>query len=260
MIILIGLVAFLLGCIVGNAGGSVLCMVGLLAVVVGVVKVVVKGVVHFWLWGTGRLNKEGTEEEEEEEEADEAEPITLEEVARIAEIAVLRRMVAMVDRLELGGNVGGNVGEQNAPSAPQEFPKNIVIQASNDEDVVDNDADEEEAEVAPIWEPYMKEAREKVARQMAEARARAEIEVAESLERNKDIPLDPDDEADMYWFQDEIKRLQKYLGHLEDKKAKLEALGTKETSRTWRSNEYDIEFAKKRLEQYRGELINVQNR
>ena len=112
-----------------KAVGILMILGGLVASAVGVVRLVVRLVVRFWRWGTGRSQIEEAEPEEEDEEP---ERIDLEEVARIAEIAVLRHMVAMLDA--------------EVPSAPS--AENVVIEEANDEDAADDgeDAEEEEEE------------------------------------------------------------------------------------------------------------------
>lgn len=224
IIILISIGVFFCGCLCsacfGALAGIFPCMVGFVGFCFGVGRLLWKGIVRFWRWGTGRSQADAVEEvaeevlPEEEDQVEEVERIDLEEVARMAELAVLRRIVAML-------------GEQEESSAVEKFPNdNAVIEDENDEDDFcdeEDEVDEEEAE--------------------------------EEVKPN----LSEEDEEEAEFLEERIERLQKYLDHLYAKRDKLFALGTKETSRTWRGNEYDIQYAKRELANHKAELKELYN-
>lgn len=199
-----------------KAVGILMILGGLAVSVVGVVRLVVRLVVRFWRWGTGRNQIEEAEAEEVEEE--EPERIDLEEVARIAEIAVLRHMVAMLDA--------------EVPSAPS--AENVVIEEANDEDAADDDedeAEEEEEEQSDALKWCLSEAE------------RAKVEE----EREEDIE----------YLEGYLSQLEKRLNVLLLRKDRLLALGTKESSRSWRGNEYDINYTKREIANSKNELRKI---
>ena len=158
---------------------------------------------------------------EEEDQVEEVERIDLEEVARMAELAVLRRIVAML-------------GEQEKSSAVEKFPNNAVIEDENEEDDFCDEEDEVEEE--------------------------EEVEADEAEVDDRIVPaLSEEEEEEAIFLEERIERLQKYLDHLYAKRDKLFALGTKETSRTWRGNEYDIQYAQRELANHKAELKELYN-
>lgn len=201
-----------------KAVGILMILGGLVASAVGVVRLVVRLVVRFWRWGTGR-NRIEEAEPEEEEEVDEPERIDLEEVARIAEIAVLRHMVAMLDA--------------EAPPAPS--AENVVIEEANDEDAADDDEDAEEEEEEEEQSDALKWC-------LAEAeRAKAEEEREEDIE----------------YLEGYINQLRKRLDVLLKRQDKLVALGTDKNTRTWRGNAYDIDYTMREIENSKDELKRI---
>ena len=225
IIILISIGVFFCGCLCsacfGALAGIFPCMVGLGGFCFGVGRLLWKGIVRFWRWGTGRSQMDAVEEvseevlPEEEEDQVEEDRIDLEEVARMAELAVLRRIVAML-------------GEQEESSAVEKFPNdNAVIEDENDEDDFCDDEDEIEEE---------------------------EDQVEEEADDRIVPALSEEDEEEAEFLEERVERLQKYLDHLYAKRDKLFALGTKESSRTWRGNEYDIQYAKRELDNHKAEL------
>ena len=231
IIILISVGVFFCGCICASVFGAMTglfpCIVGLLGFCVGVVRLLVKGFIRFWRWGTGRSQRDAVDEVSEdvlpeEEDQVEEERIDLEEVARMAELAVLRRIVAML-------------GEQEESSAVEKFPNdNSVIEEENDEDNFCDEEDEIEEE--------------------------EEVEADEAEVDDRIVPaLSEEEEEEAEFLEERIERLQKYLDHLYAKRDKLFALGTKESSRTWRGNEYDIQYAQRELANHKAELKELYN-
>lgn len=201
-----------------KAVGILMILGGLVASAVGVVRLVVRLVVRFWRWGTGRNQIDEAEAEEVEEE--EPERIDLEEVARIAEIAVLRHMV--------------NYMSIEVPSAPS--AENVVIEEANDEDAADDDEDEAEEE----------EEEEEQSDALKWCLAEAERAKAEE-EREEDIE----------YLEGYLSQLEKRLNVLLLRKDRLLALGTKESSRSWRGNEYDINYTKREIANSKNELRKI---
>lgn len=200
-----------------KAVGILMILGGLVASAVGVVRLIVRLVVRFWRWGTGRSQAEEAEPEEVKE--DEPERIDLEEVARIAEIAVLRHMVELLDA--------------EAPSAPS--AENVVIEEANDEDAADDDEDAEEEEEEEEQSDALKWC-------LSEAeRAKAEEEREEDIE----------------YLEGYLSQLEKRLNVLLLRKDRLLALGTKESSRSWRGNEYDINYTKREIANSKNELRKI---
>ena len=209
-----------------KAVGILMILGGLVASAVGVVRLVVRLVVRFWRWGTGRNQIEEEEAEEEEEDEPEAvlpesepERIDLEEVARIAEIAVLRHMVNYLDL--------------DRPSAPS--VENVVIEAEDDEDAAEDDEDEEEEEEEDGMSDCLKEA----------------IARAEEAER------EAQEQEDIEYLEGYLSQLEKRLNVLLLRKDRLLALGTKESSRSWRGNEYDINYTKREIANSKNELRKI---
>ena len=62
---------------------------------------------------------------------------------------------------------------------------------------------------------------------------------------------------DYQWLTTEIEKAEKELTKLDDKQAKLEALGVKEDSRAWQNLQYDIDLAKRKIEDYKGEQASM---
>lgn len=201
-----------------KAVGILMILGGLVASAVGVVRLVVRLVVRFWRWGTGRNQIDEAEPEEVEEE--EPERIDLEEVARIAEIAVLRHMVELLDA--------------EAPSAPS--AENVVIEAEDDEDAADDDEDEAEEE----------EEEEEQSDALKWCLSEAERAKAEE-EREEDIE----------YLEGYINQLRKRLDVLLKRQDKLVALGTDKNTRTWRGNAYDIDYTKAEIENSKAELQRI---
>lgn len=199
-----------------KAVGILMILGGLVASAVGLVRLIVRLFVRFWRWGTGRSQIEEAEPEEVKE--DEPERIDLEEVARIAEIAVLRHMVELLDE---------------APSAPS--AENVVIEEANDEDAADDDEDAEEEEEEEEQSDALKWC-------LSEAeRAKAEEEREEDIE----------------YLEGYITQLRKRLDVLLKRHDKLVALGTDKNTRTWRGNAYDIDYTMREIENSKDELKRI---
>jgi len=151
---------------------------------------------------------------EELDRSDEPESITLEEVARIAEIAVLRHMV--------------NYLSIEAPSAPVAEEEEEVEEEPEE---VEEESEEEEDGMSDCLK-----------------RAIARAEAAEAEEEEEELQ----DYLEGYLIQ-----LEKRLDVLLRKKDKLLALGTKETARSWRGNEYDINYTKREISGTKAELKKI---
>jgi len=151
---------------------------------------------------------------EELDRSEEPETITLEEVARIAEIAVLRHMV--------------NYLSIEAPSAP----------VAEEEEEVEEEPEEVEEE--------SEEEEDGMSDCLKRAIARAEEAEREAQEQE-----------DIEYLEGYLSQLEKRLNVLLLRKDRLLALGTKESSRSWRGNEYDINYTKREIANSKNELRKI---
>jgi phage-related protein len=69
---------------------------------------------------------------------------------------------------------------------------------------------------------------------------------------NKRVPTE-----DYQWLTTEIEKAKNELAKLEDKQIKMEDTGVKKNSRSWKSLQYDIDLAKRKIEEYEGEQAEM---
>ena len=62
---------------------------------------------------------------------------------------------------------------------------------------------------------------------------------------------------DYQWLTTEIQKAENELAKLEEKQVKMEDMGVSQNSQAWKSLQYDIDLAKRKIEEYKGEQASM---